>query len=153
MFCLLHSLVYLWLGDAYTSKVPNWIATVRQLDWMGHLIAPNAIWIEYVNNTPTMQFFSPNLICYHWLSVSGISIMVYCINMPYWRRTTPQHEHSQQRAGNALHHPLVLGWVGGESQWHLYEWYTIRTHHTFECWRNTCAVCSVCPGTWWTMVS
>ena len=54
------------------------------------------IWIvqkEYVNNIPTMQFFigisrsiQLNIISYHWLSVSGNSVMMHygvLINMPY----------------------------------------------------------------------
>ena len=49
--------------------------------------------IGHVSNIPTTQFslefweiLNQNLICYHWLSVSGISKIMHCgilINMPY----------------------------------------------------------------------
>ena len=45
--------------------------------------------IGQVNNIPTLQFFtgiSRNLLCYHWLSLSGNPKIIHCvilINMPY----------------------------------------------------------------------
>ena len=49
-----------------------------------------------LNNIPIMQFRSgiprntqSKHICYHWLSVSGVSKIMHCgilINMPYWTR-------------------------------------------------------------------
>ena len=53
--------------------------------------------VGHVNNIPTMQFLteiskntqSKLYLCYHWLSVSGISKIMYCgilINMPFYNR-------------------------------------------------------------------
>ena len=55
----------------------------------------NTITVGPVSNIPTIQFFtlmsrnntlSKSFICYHWLSVSGISMIMHCrilTNMPY----------------------------------------------------------------------
>ena len=63
----------------------------------------SSIWLQnystlmgHVNKTPTMQFslefpeiLSQNHICYHWLSVCGISKIMHCgilINMPWLKK-------------------------------------------------------------------